>query len=189
MGDKIYPGLDNQYEFHLAEIKRLRDQIQDDIVTFTKKRDQYKTLHKIVTGFNIGGGTVSVIAGGSGMAALVGGISTPLAIPLGCISLGAVAITALSTYTMNSYSKDREKYPRLIEIANSVFKRINVMISKALKDRVLSAVEYHKILDEYEQYRKDIRTVHQRNKAKTTKNSQEKFLKALRQTLDEKRDI
>ena len=60
------------------------------------KCDQYKTLHKIVSGFNVSGGIISIIAGGSGMAALVGGITTPLAIPLGCISLGAVAITTLS---------------------------------------------------------------------------------------------
>ena len=32
------------------------------------------------------------------MAALVGGITTPLAIPLGCFALGAATITALSTY-------------------------------------------------------------------------------------------
>ena len=132
MEDKIYPGLDNQYDFHLAEIKQLRDQIKDDIITFTKKRDQYKTSHKIASEFNIGGGTISVTAEGSCMAALVGGITTPLAI-LGCISLGAVAITALSTYTMNNYSKGREKYSRLIEIANAVFKRINDTISEALK--------------------------------------------------------
>ena len=145
-------------------------------------------MHKIASGFNVGGGTISVIAGGSGMAAfaLVGGITTPLAISLGCISLGAVAITALSTYTMNSYSKGREKYSRLIEIANSLFKRINDTISEALKDRIFNEVEYCRIVDHYEQYRKDIRTVCQRNRVKTSKNSQEEFLKAVRQTLDEK---
>ena len=70
MGDKIYPGLDNQYEFYLTEIKRLWDRKQDDISIFTKKRDQYKKLHKIASGFNVSGGTISVIAGGSVMAAL-----------------------------------------------------------------------------------------------------------------------
>ena len=39
MEDKIYPGLENQYELHLAEIKWLQDQIQDDISIFTKKCD------------------------------------------------------------------------------------------------------------------------------------------------------
>ena len=68
----------------------------------------------------------------------------------------------------------------MIEIANSVSKRISLTISEALKDRLFSEVEYRKIVDEYEQYRKDIRAVRQRNRTKTTKNSQEEFLKALR---------
>ena len=122
------------------------------------------------------------------MAALAGAISAPIAIPLGCISLGAGVVTALSTYTLNNCSKGREKYSRLIEIANSVSKRISLTISEALKDRLFSEAEYRKIVDEYEQYRKDIRAVRQRNRTKTTKNSQEEFLKALRQTLDEKQD-
>ena len=41
-----------------------------------------------------------------------------------------------------------------------VFKRINDTISEALKDRIFSEVEYHRIVDQYGQYRKDIRTVH-----------------------------
>ena len=172
---KITSDVIHQYEFHLAEVKWLRDQIQNDISIFTKKRDQYKTLHKIASGFNVGGGTISIIAGGSGMAALVGGITTPLAIPLGCISLGAIAITGLSTYTMYSYSKGREKYSRLIEIANSVIKKINDIISEALKDRIFSEVEYRRMVDQYKQYRKDIRTVYQRNRVKTSKNSQKRF--------------
>ena len=159
MEGKLYPSLENQYDFHLAEIKRLRDQIQDDIQTFSKKRDQRKALHKIASGLNAGASTTSVLAGSSSMAALAGAISAPIAMPLCGIFLGAVAITGLSTYTMNNCSKGREKYSRLIEIANSVSKRINVTISEALKDRLFSEVEYRKIVDEYEQYRKDIRAV------------------------------
>ena len=188
MTDKIYPGLEGQYDFHLAEIKRLRDQIQDDLQTFSKKRERRKALHKIASVLNASGGTISVLAGGSSVVALAGAISAPIAIPLGCISLGAGVVTALSTYTLNNCSKGREKYSRLIEIANSVSKRISLTISEALKDRLFSEAEYRKIVDEYEQYRKDIRAVRKRNRTKTTKNSQEEFLKALRQTLDEKQD-
>ena len=102
MTDKIYPGLEGQYDFHLAEIKRLRDQIQDDLQTFSKKREQRKALHKIASVLNASGGTISVLAGGSSVAALAGAISAPIAIPLGCISLGAGVVTALSTYTLNN---------------------------------------------------------------------------------------
>ena len=70
---------------------------------------------------------------------------------------------------MNSRSKGREKYSRLIEIANSVFKRINDTISEAHKNRIFSEVEYRRIVDQYEQHRKDIRTVYQQNRVKTSK--------------------
>ena len=107
---KLYPGLyDNQYEFHLAEIKRLRDQLQDDVLTFTKKRDRYKELHKLALGFNLNGSTISLITGGTSIAALTGGITAALALPLGCISIGSLIITSLSTYLMKVSSKGKEK--------------------------------------------------------------------------------
>ena len=186
MSDKLYPSLENQYDFHLSEIKRHRDLMQDDIEAFTKKRNQYKTLHKVASGFNIGANTVGVVAGSSSVATLAAGITAPLALPLGCVAVGVVPIAALSSFTMKRYAKEREKYARLLEIANSVFSRINVTISQALRDRILSESEYQKVVGEYDQYRKDLMGIRKQNRTKSSKNSQEEFVKALKQVLDEK---
>ena len=59
-------------------------------------------------------------------------------------------------------------------------------ISQALRDRILSESEYQKVVGEYDKYRKDMMGVRQRNRVKTSKNSQEDFVKALKQVLDKK---
>ena len=158
--------------------------ILEDISHVIKKRDQRKVLHKLASGFSVSGGTIGMVTGSSSLGTLVTGIGVPFAIPLGGISLGAAVIAAVCTYAMNKCSKGKEKYSKLIEKANFIFKRINLMISEALKDRIFSEDEYRKTIDEYELYRKDIRTICQQYRTKPTKN--EEFLKSLRQTLDEK---
>ena len=114
MGDKLYPGLENQYDFHMSEIKRHRDLMQDDIDAFMKKWNQYKTLHKVASAFNVGANTIGVMAGSSSVAALAGSITSPIALPLGCIAVGVVPIAALGSFTQSM--RDCWRLPTLFSL-------------------------------------------------------------------------
>ena len=188
MTEKLYPGLGSQNDFHLFEVKRIRKEVQNDIQAFTKKREHKKEGHRISTCVNMASSVVSIGTGSSSIASLTTGVGAPLALPLGCTAIVAGLFTALSSYAQNNFLKGREKYSKLLEIANASFKRINMTVSEAVKDGMINQDEYKNILIEYDSFKEAIKEVRIRHRNKKASKKQENLIIAVREVLNEKQN-
>ena len=127
-----------------------------------KKMKQFNTITGIV---DTGLITSMVITGGISIAAFSSGVGLPVGIALSETSLLLSLATVITRKSFKTFTVKQQKHDVMKLLAQSKLDSIANIISKAMQDGDISSIEFHKVLQEVEKYRKFKADV--RNQAKT----------------------
>ena len=185
---KIYPSLDpsappsqevNPQTYRLAKIGEIEAYFLGEIderERLAKKINRFNTITSVLDTSLI---TSTAITGGISIAALASGIGLPIGIGLSATSLFLSLATAITRKTISIFNVKEKKHNEIKLLAQSKLDSISGAISQAIQDENISPAEFHKILQETENYRKlkaDIRTKTKTKIAKITKEQREEIL-------------
>ena len=123
--------------------------------------------------------TTTAITGGISIAAISSGIGLPVGISLSATSLLPSLATTITRKTISIFKSKEKKHDNIRLVAQSKLDSISETISQAIQDEKVSPTEFHKILQETENYRKlkaDIRKQAKAKQAKLSKEQREEIL-------------
>ena len=165
--------------YRLKKLTEIDAYLLDEIEVrerLAKKMKQYNTIASIVdTGLN----TSTVITGGVFIAAFVSGVRLPVGIALSGTSLIFSVATAITRKSFKIFIVKQGKHDAIKLLAQSKLDSIADIISQAMQDGDISSIEFHKVLQEVEKYRKlkaDIRNQAKTRVRQITKEQREELL-------------
>ena len=116
-----------------------------------KKRKRFNTITGIV---DTGLITSTVITGGISIAAFASSAGLPVGIALSGTSPLLSLATAITRNSFKISTVKQEKHDSIKLLAQSKLDSIANIISQAMQDRDISPIEFHKVLQEVEKYRR-----------------------------------
>ena len=184
---KIYPTLGpsappsqevNPQTYRLTKIREIEAYFLDEIDAREKLAKKIKRFSTITAVLDTSLITTTAITGGISIAALASGIGLSVGISLSATSLLLSLATTITRKTSIFNSKEK-KHDDIRLLAQSKLDSISETISQAMQDEKVSPTEFHKILQETENYRKlkaDIRKQAKVKQAKLSKEQREEIL-------------
>ena len=137
-----------------------------------------KRLNTITGIVDIGLITSTVITGGISIAAFASGVDLPVGIALSGTSLLLCLATVITRKSSRTFTVKQEKHVIKL-LAKTKLDSIADIISQAMQDGDISSIEFHKVLQEVEKYRKlkaDIRNQAKAKVKQITKEQREELL-------------
>ena len=183
---KIYPTLRpsappsqevNSQTYRLAKISEIETYFLDEIDGREKLAKRIKCFSTAV--LDTSPITTTAISGGISIAALASGIGLPVGISLSATSLLLSLATTITRKTISIFKSKEKKHDDILLLAQSKLDSISETISQAIQDEKVFPTEFHKILQETENYRKlkaDIRKQAKAKQAKLSKEQREEIL-------------
>ena len=110
--------------------------------------------------------TSTLITGGVSIAAFARGADHPVGITLSGNSLLLSLATVITRKSFKIFTIKQEKHDAIKLLAQSKFDSMTDIISQAMQDRDISSIEFHKVLQEVEKYRKLKSNIRNQAKAK-----------------------
>ena len=95
-----------------------------------------------------------MITGGVSIVAFASGVGLPVGIALSGTSLLLSLATVVTQKSFKTFTIKQEKHDAIKLLAQSKLDSIADIISQAMKDGDISSIEFHKVLQEVEIYRK-----------------------------------
>ena len=141
-----------------------------------KKMKRFNTIKGIVDTVLI---TSTVITAGISIAADASGVGLPVCIDLSGTTLLLSLATAITQKSFKIFTVKQEKHDAISLLAQSKLDRIANIISQTMQDGGISSIEFHKVLQEVEKYRKlkaDIRNQAKASVKEITKEQREELL-------------
>ena len=117
----------------------------------TKKMKRFNTITGIV---DTGLVTSTIITGGISIAAFASGVGLPVGIALIGTSLLLSLAAAITRKSFKIFTGKQEKHDAIKLLAQSKLDCIANIISQAMQDGDISPTEFHKVLQEVENYRR-----------------------------------
>ena len=148
-------------------------EVREQIV---KKMKRFNTIKGIVDTVLI---TSTVITAGISIAADASGVGLPVCIDLSRTTLLLSLATAITQKSFKIFTVKQEKHDAISLLAQSKLDRIANIISQTMQDGGISSIEFHKVLQEVEKYRKlkaDIRNQAKASVKEITKEQREELL-------------
>ena len=148
-------------------------EVREQIV---KKMKRFNTIKGIVDTVLI---TSTVITAGISIAADASGVGLPVCIDLSGTTLLLSLATAITQKSFKIFTVKQEKHDAISLLAQSKLDRIANIISQTMQDGGISSIEFHKVLQEVEKYRKlkaDIRNQAKASVKEITKEQREELL-------------
>ena len=115
--------------------------------------------------------TSIVINGGISIAAFASGVGLPVGIALSGTSLLLSLATAITRKSFKIFTVKQEKHDAIKLLAQSKLDSIADIISQTMQDGGISSIEFHKVLQEVEKYRKLKADIRNQSKAKVKQTS------------------
>ena len=172
---KIYPTLGpsalpsqevNTQTYRLAKISEIEAYFLDEIDAREKLAKKIKHFSTITAVLDTSLITTTAITGGISIAALASGIGLPVGISLSATSLLLSLATTITRKTISIFKSKEKKHNDIRLLAQSKLDSISETISQAIHDEKVSPTEFHKILQETENYRKLKSDIRKQAKAK-----------------------
>ena len=105
---QLYPSLDNNSQFRLSEISKLKTKLEDEVSERKQFCKKYKRAQNILDGVDIGANSVALsLSVTSGVLASTG-ILLPFAIPM-VVSAGVLGIIGISCKGINRKLKTKSQ--------------------------------------------------------------------------------
>ena len=192
---KIYPDLNPTAPQEpqtncLKKLTEIEAYLLDEIEVrerIAKKMKRFNTITGIV---DTGLITSTVITGGISIAAFASGVGLSVDIVLSGTSLLLSLTTVITRKSSRTFTVKQEKHDAIKLLAQSKLDSIADIISQAMQDGDISSIEFHKVLQEVEKYRKlkaDIRNQAKAKVKQITKEQREELLEQGRK--EDKRDF
>ena len=179
---KVYPTLGpsappsqevNPQTYRLAKISEIEAYFLDEIDArekLAKKIKRFRTITAVLDRSLI---ITTAITGGISIAALASGIGLPVGIGFPATSLLLFLATIITQKTMSIFKSKEKKHDDTRLLSQSKLDSISETISQTIQDEKVSPTEFHKILQETENYRKLKADIRKQAKAKQAKLSKE----------------
>ena len=157
--NKIYADLNatapqEPQAYCLKKLTEIEAYLLDEIEVcerLAKKKKGFNTITGIVDTDLI---TSTVITGGIYIAAFVSGADLPVAITFSGTSLLLSLATVITRKSFKTFTVKQENYDAIKLLAQSKLDSIANITSQAMQDGDISSIEFHKVLQETENYRK-----------------------------------
>ena len=150
--EPIYPSLDNNSQFRLTEISKLKAKLQDEVSERMQLCKKYKRAENILDGIDITANSVALtLSVTSGVLASTG-ILLPFAIPL-AVSAGTLGVVGITCKFINKKLKTKsQKHSSIKQTAESKLNSILEIVNKAINDNNISDKEFKLVVDEMNKY-------------------------------------
>ena len=171
--NRIYPGLPNNPDpinFRLQKSSEVLQNLEKEINHYEEVRKKYNRVRTIFTKISVCGGMISVILSASGLGTSLTGFGAVVGVPLGVVGGVFGGLSVGFGYASKRLSNKVSKHEQTAAIARSKLNTINDLVSKALKDNVISDQEFSIILAELEKFQKMKQEVRQKFRKDTEKN-------------------
>ena len=165
--------------YRFKKLTEIQVYLLDEIevcVWIPKKMKRFNTITSIVDAGLI---TSTVITGGISIAAFASGVGLSVDIVLSGTSLLLSLTTFITRKSSRTFTVKQEKHDAIKLLAQSKLDSIADIISQAMQDGDISSIEFHKVLQEVEKYRKlkaDIRNQAKAKVKQITKEQREELL-------------
>ena len=163
-------------------LKRLTETeayLLDEIEVRERNAKKMKRFNAITGIVGTGRITSTVITGGISIAAFASGVGLPIGIALSGTSLLLSLATVITQKIFKTFTVKQKKHEHIKLPAQSKLDRISNTILQAMQDRDISSIEFYKVLQEVEKYRKlkaDIRNQAKAKVKQITKEQREELL-------------
>ena len=177
--NKIYPQLPNNVDpssslqsvnFRLQKSSEVLQNLEREIKHYEDVRKKYNRARGIFTKISVCGGLISVILSASGLGTSLTGFGAVVGVPLGVVGGIFGGLSVGFGYASKRLSNKVSKHEQTTAIAKSKLNTIDDLVSKALKDNVISDQEFSIILAELEKFQKLKLEVRQKFRRDTEKN-------------------
>ena len=169
--NKIYPQLPTDpINFRLQKSSEVLQNLEKEIKHYEEVRKKYNRARGICTKINVSGGVISVILSASGLGTSLTGFGAIVGVPLGVAGGVFGGLSVGFGYASKRLSGKVSKHEQTVAIAKSKLNTINDLVSKALKDNVISDQEFSIILAELEKFQKLKLEIRQKFRKDTEKN-------------------
>ena len=156
---KIYPDLNptapqQPQTYRLKKLTEIEACLLNEIEVreqTAKNMKPFNTITGIVDTCLI---TSTVITGGVSVAVFTTGVGLPVSIALSGTSLLLSLATVITRKSFKTFTVKQEKHDAIKLLAQSKLDSIADIISQAIQDGDISSIEFHKLLQEVEEYRK-----------------------------------
>ena len=155
--NRIYPVLPNNPDpinFRLQKSSEVLQNLEKEIKHYEEVRKKYNRARGICTKISVSGGLISVILSASGLGTSLTGFGAIVGVPLGVIGGFFGGLSVGFGIASKKLSGKVSKHEQTAAIAKSKLNTINDLVSKALKDNVISDQEFSIILAELEKFQK-----------------------------------
>ena len=185
---KIYPTLGpsappsqevNPQTYRLAKISKIEAYFLDEIDAREKLAKKIKRFSTITAVLDTSLITTTAITGGISIAALASSIGLSVGISLSATSLLLSLATTITRKTISIFKSKEKKHDDIRLLEQIKLDSISETVSQAIQDEKVSPTEFHKILQETQNYHKlkaDIRKQAKAKQAKLSKEQREKIL-------------
>ena len=171
--NRIYPGLPNNSDpvnFRLQKSSEVLQNLEKEIKHYEDVRKKYNRARGIFTKISVCSGVLSVILSASGLGTSLTGFGAIIGVPLGVVGGICGGISVGFGAASKRLSNKVSKHEQTASIAKSKLNTINDLVSKALKDNVVSDQEFSIILAELEKFQKLKLEIRQKFRRDTEKN-------------------
>lgn len=163
----LYPSLDNNSQFRLTEISKLKAKLQDEVSGRMQLCKKYKRAENILDVIDIASNSVALsLSVTSGVLASTG-ILLPFAIPLAVAAgtLGVVGITCKGI--VKKLKTKYQKHSSIKQTAESKLNSILEIVNKAINDNNITDEEFKHVVDEVNKYNELKKTIQTKVSGKT----------------------
>ena len=161
------------------KITKIEAYLLDEIEERRRQAKKKKRFNKIIGIVDIGLITSSAITGGTSIPAFASGVGLPVGAALGSFSVIISLSTIVTRKSSRSLTVKQGKHDAIKLLAQAMLDSISNIISQAMQDGDISPTEFHKVLQEVEEYRKlkaDIRNQARTKIKEITKEQREEIL-------------
>ena len=169
----IYPQLPNNPDpinFRLQKSSEVLQNLEKEIKHYEEVRKKYNRARGIFTKISVCGGMISVILSAGGLGTSLTGFGAVVGVPLGVVGGFFGALSVGFGIASKKLTHKVSKHEQTAAIARSKLNTINDLVSKALKDNIISDQEFSIILAELEKFQKLKQKVRQKFRKTTEKN-------------------
>ena len=155
----VDPSYGRQYmtdsqEYKLKHIKDVEFELKRNLEIRNSLRKRYKNINNTLDYTNYFLNTISFVSGVSSVSLLTTIALIPVSIILGGVSAGCGVTSIISTKLNKKFKHKEDKHKDISNLCENKLNTINSILSKALKDGVVTEEEFELILKEEKHFRK-----------------------------------
>ena len=150
VGSGVMESMSNSQQFRLIEIQKYRTDMEAEMKKYSRMSKKSKKIHKSLLLVNAFSNSAAVVLAGSTTGCLIGGVTIPVAIPLGALAGGLALSSGIMTVLQRFMNKKVTQSHDRLAVVSAVHDKVIRYISKAIEDKYISDEEFQDIKSEYE---------------------------------------